>query len=75
MINIYSHPVIQFRETGRYGGTTIAMHKRVAAALNDMFGKLQYRQAMKRFARFSDHGLQDVGFEREWDGSIQPLCV
>jgi hypothetical protein len=32
-----------------------------------------HRRMMKRFERFSDHDLQDVGFERDWDGSLLPI--
>ncbi|TIN28612.1 MAG: DUF1127 domain-containing protein [Mesorhizobium sp.] len=28
------------------------------------------RRTLRRVARFSDHRLHDVGFERDWDGSI-----
>lgn len=28
------------------------------------------RRALRRVARFSDHRLHDIGFERDWDGSI-----
>ena len=34
---------------------------------------IQHRKVMKRFERFSDHDLQDVGFERDWDGSLLPI--
>jgi len=32
-----------------------------------------HRPARERFARFSDHRLHDVGYERDWDGSIIPV--
>jgi uncharacterized protein YjiS (DUF1127 family) len=35
-----------------------------------LFARIQYRWTMRRFARFSTHRLQDIGFERDWDGSI-----
>ncbi|HEV2503707.1 MAG TPA: hypothetical protein VGV39_11565 [Mesorhizobium sp.] len=50
-----------------------ALRNRLSAAANDLAVKLQHRRTMKRFERFSGHGLQDVGFERDWDGSIQPF--
>lgn len=31
------------------------------------------RRTMAHVARFSDHGLRDIGFERDWDGTIVPL--
>lgn len=30
------------------------------------------RRTMQRLARFSDHRLADIGFERDWDGTIIP---
>ena len=30
----------------------------------------EHRLTMGRMARFSDHRLRDLGFERDWDGSI-----
>jgi hypothetical protein len=35
-----------------------------------LFAGFQHRWTMQRIARFSDHRLQDMGFERDWDGSI-----
>ncbi|NGO51847.1 DUF1127 domain-containing protein [Mesorhizobium camelthorni] len=37
-----------------------------------LFSGFQHRRAMQRIARFSDHGLQDIDLERDWDGSIIP---
>ncbi|TDW25684.1 hypothetical protein EV128_117114 [Rhizobium azibense] len=28
------------------------------------------RLAMRRIEHFSDHRLHDIGFERDWDGSV-----
>ncbi|MEZ2129418.1 MULTISPECIES: hypothetical protein [unclassified Sinorhizobium] len=39
----------------------------------DLTTKLEDRRAMRRIARFSDHRLQDIAFERDWDGSIVPV--
>jgi hypothetical protein len=33
---------------------------------------LQHRWTMHQISRFSDHRLQDLGFERDWDGSVLP---
>jgi hypothetical protein len=30
----------------------------------------RYRLAMRRILRFSDYRLHDIGFERDWDGSV-----
>ncbi|MFA1621339.1 hypothetical protein ACDY96_00565 [Rhizobium mongolense] len=35
-----------------------------------LFSGFQHRWTMQRIARFSDHRLKDMGFERDWDGSI-----
>ncbi|MER9140247.1 DUF1127 domain-containing protein [Mesorhizobium sp. M0830] len=31
---------------------------------------VERRRALRRVARLSDHRLYDIGFERDWDGSI-----
>jgi hypothetical protein len=33
---------------------------------------LQHRSTMQRIGRFPDHRLKDIGFERDWDGSVIP---
>lgn len=72
MTNIYALTVSQSPALADLAETIAAARNRIADAANDLLAKLQHRQAMKRFARFSGYRLQDVGFEREWDGSIQP---
>lgn len=37
-----------------------------------LFAGVQHRWTMQRIARFPDHRLQDMGFERDWDGSVIP---
>jgi hypothetical protein len=32
--------------------------------------ELQTRIAVRRFERYSNHLLRDIGFERDWNGSI-----
>ncbi|MBB3644055.1 hypothetical protein FHX14_000214 [Rhizobium sp. BK619] len=32
--------------------------------------RLRNRIAVRRFERYSNHLLRDIGFERDWDGSI-----
>lgn len=39
----------------------------------DLRSRLRGRQTARQLARFPDHRLQDIGFERDWDGSIIPL--
>jgi len=31
---------------------------------------VERRHTLRRVARFSDHRLHDIGFERDWDGSL-----
>ncbi|TIW89109.1 MAG: DUF1127 domain-containing protein [Mesorhizobium sp.] len=31
---------------------------------------VERRRTLRRVARFSDHRLHDIGFERDWDGSL-----
>lgn len=73
MINICALIIPQSPVLAERADAIAALRNRIADAANDLFVKLQHRQTMKRFERFSGHGLQDVGFQREWDGSIQPL--
>lgn len=47
----------------RVAATELAAH---------LFAGFQHRRAMHRIERFSDHRLRDIGFERDWDGSILP---
>ncbi len=72
MINISALKISQSSMSADLADTIAALRYRLAAAANDLLDKLQHRQTMKRFERFSDHSLQDVGFERDWDNSIQP---
>lgn len=73
MSNIYALTKPQSSVSVDLADVIAGLRKRIAAAAHDLFLKLQHRKAMKRFERFSGHGLQDVGFERDWDGSIQPF--
>lgn len=72
MINNYAPTIAQSPVSANLADAIAAARNRIAAAAKDLSVKLQHRQTMKRFERFSDHSLQDVGFERDWDGSIQP---
>ena len=42
----------------------------VAGRAADLFAGFQHRRTMDRIARLSDHRLHDMGFERDWDGSV-----
>jgi hypothetical protein len=41
--------------------------------LSSLVAAIDHRLAMKRIERFSDRRLQDIGFERDWDGSVIPV--
>jgi uncharacterized protein YjiS (DUF1127 family) len=45
----------------------MAFVHRKAAGLPSMF---RDRLEFHRMKRFSDHRLRDIGFERDWDGSL-----
>jgi hypothetical protein len=49
------------------------LRSKVSNLAQSLFAKIQHRQMLRRFERFSDYDLQDVGFERDWDGSILPI--
>lgn len=42
----------------------------VAGYVADCLARPRQRRTMRRFARFSDHRLHDIGLERDWDGSV-----
>jgi len=50
---------------------------RVIAAIRGrtahLFAALQQQRTMRRIARFSDHRLHDIGFERDWDESVNRM--
>jgi len=46
--------------------TIRALAMRVVAAIEQRF-------TQRRLTRLSDHMLRDLGFERDWDGSIRSL--
>lgn len=48
------------------------LRKALVESVIDLKTGIQHRRTMARFAHFSDHRLQDLGFERDWDGSIIP---
>ena len=35
-----------------------------------LLSAFQHRLAMRRIERLADHQLKDIGFERDWDGSV-----
>jgi hypothetical protein len=42
----------------------------VAGRATCLIVNIQHLWTMQRIARFSTHRLQDIGFERDWDGSL-----
>ncbi|KAA1183635.1 hypothetical protein FP026_06230 [Rhizobium tropici] len=47
--------------------SVLTMIARRAACL---FARVQYMWTMRLITRFSAHRLRDIGFERDWDGSL-----
>jgi hypothetical protein len=37
-----------------------------------VYDGFRHRRTMHRISRLSDHRLDDIGFERDWDGAILP---
>ncbi|MBB3590825.1 uncharacterized protein YjiS (DUF1127 family) [Rhizobium sp. BK529] len=54
------------RPAANMTGLITAIRERTA----HLFAALQQQWTMQRIARFSDHRLHDIGFERDWDGSV-----
>ncbi len=73
MSNIYALTKSQSPVSVDLANVIAGLRKRIAGAAHDPLVKLQHRQATKRLERFSAHRLQDLGFERDWDGSIRPF--
>lgn len=73
MSNIYALTKSQSPVSVDLANVIAGLRKRIAGAAHDLLVKLQHRRATKRLERFSAHRLQDLGFERDWDGSIQPF--
>jgi hypothetical protein len=38
-----------------------------------LFATLRHRWTMRTIGRFSDRRLRDMGFERDWDGTVVPI--
>jgi hypothetical protein len=54
--------------------TVIASLRDAASAVVAGFVARFHAHGLKRgMARYSDHLLSDVGFERDWDGTIVPM--
>lgn len=51
----------------------IALRRAVMTFGNRLTTGMQQRWIMRRLGRFSDHRLRDIGFERDWDGTVLPI--
>lgn len=50
--------------------------RRVAPAFAARLGNsLRHRWTMRRLDHFSDRRLHDLGFERDWDGTVIPIVA
>ena len=49
-----------------------ALRGAMAGFATRLVAQFQHRRTIQRIARFSDNRLLDLGFERDWDGSIIP---
>ena len=57
----------------RLSGATIAsLRTLVTRQAARLAASIQHRRTIARFSHFSAHRLHDIGFERDWDGSIIP---
>lgn len=43
------------------------------ASASRLSAGVQHRWTMCTLDRFSDHRLHDLGFERDWDGTVIPI--
>ena len=71
---VHAYDEVFERATPVAAGSSIAA---IMSALTSIVGRtgcllahIQQVCAMQRIARFSTHRLQDIGFERDWDGSL-----
>lgn len=49
-----------------------ALRGAMAGFATRLVAQFQHRRTIQRIARFSDNRLRDIGFERDWDGSVIP---
>lgn len=50
--------------------TMIALADTGRCRIGWLIAAIGHRWEMRRLERFSDHALQDIGFERDWDGTV-----
>jgi hypothetical protein len=68
----YRHPVLP-AVSGVFLAVVAATRSKATEIAQILIARIQHRQMPQRFGRYSDYSLQDVGFERDWDGSILPI--
>lgn len=53
-------------------GATVALAGAARDRIASLVAAIRYRSEMRRLDRFSNRTLQDIGFERDWDGTVLP---
>ncbi|NLS18562.1 hypothetical protein HGP16_18550 [Rhizobium sp. P40RR-XXII] len=61
-----------WERTYRPVGATIALVGAARKRISRLVAAIRYHADMRRLARVSDHILQDIGFERDWNGAVIP---
>jgi uncharacterized protein YjiS (DUF1127 family) len=59
--------------THAVGSTDETLWRSIVDAVTRMAAQLRHYRTMRELGCFSDHRLHDIGFERDWDGSIIPI--
>ena len=54
-------------------GAISALQRLGLVAIASLRVTIEDHWAQRRIARFSSHTLRDIGFERDWDGTIRSL--
>ncbi|SOC82894.1 hypothetical protein SAMN05421890_1316 [Ensifer adhaerens] len=50
----------------------VALADATRSQIDYFVAAVRHRAEMRRLERFSNHTLQDIGFERDWDGTVIP---
>lgn len=50
----------------------IALADAARDRIGGIMAAVRHRAEMRRLERFSNHKLQDIGFEHDWDGTVIP---
>ena len=54
------------------GAALRCLKARLIAMPGSLYEAFMHRRTMMRFSRYSDHLLDDLGYERDWDRTIIP---